>query len=844
MQQASSRRSCQGLLHHLLPVLTLAFMLGIGCIRLPLPYGFVPWAVVTLLAVFFLAMLILPPQAALSWVSVPLFFCAGLQHGWQALHRPVETTHLSRLLQERATVTISGRMLDMVESDADSSRCTLAVSGLLRHDTSSPPAGFTPASGRVALRVRGPLPADLLPGTEVMALGRAELPGKRSVPGDMGAMAHVENGVALQYAARGIDAVLWLQSADALFVLSGPERGLGSWLRFGPERFRQRTARFLQQHLRPEIAGVYQALLIGSYQGVAPEVLEWFKASGTMHILAISGLHLSLITAMCLALFHFLLRRSTWLLLHTHIPTLALLLSVPVLLLYASLAGLNIPVLRALLSVLLLACAVMLRRHRLQLHVVAAAALLVLALHPLALFSASFQLSFGAVCAIVLILPRLAWFDQTAGQGICHRLAAFFLSMLQVSVAASLGTLPFLLCHFNRVSLIGPLMNLLVEPLLCLWALPLGLIALIVLPFFPQAALPLLQLGGLSIELTLMLLQRAAQLPFASLWTITPHPVEMLLFVLFLALGLQPWPGQRLLWRLAGMALLAGTLAASLSASLWLRQGGALLRISFIDVGQGAATLIESPGGRRVLIDAGGYHDKNYDTGTRVIAPFLWQRRLWRLDAALVSHPDSDHYSGMPFVMRRFAPRILYTNDDPGSDAAYRQLLDQARKQGVRVLPISGRQELLREPDLVVECFAVGPEHQGLALGDNDRSLLVRLHYGRRVFLFPADIAAKRENMLLRELPGELLRADLLLAGHHGSIGSTTPAFLEAVSPAVMVVSAGASRKGTHPAAAHLRLWQERGIAVFVTAQSGTIEAESDGSTLCLRSLGQKRCFD
>ncbi len=843
MQQAISRRYRQSLPHHLLPVLTLAFMLGIGCIRLLPLHGLVPWTAAALLVALFLAMLILSPQIALSWVSVPLFFCAGFVHGWQALEKPVETTHLGRLLQERATVTISGRVLDMVESDADSSRCTLEVHGLLRHDDSSPPATFTPVSGRVALRVRGPLPADVLPGAEIMALGRAELPGKRFVPNGMGAMAHVEDGVALQYAARGIDAVLWLQSADALLVLSGPEHGLGSWLRFSPECFRQRTAHFLRQHLRPEIAGVYQALLIGSRQGIAPEVLEWFKASGTMHILAISGLHLSLVAAMCLALFHFLLRRCTWLLLHTHIPTLALLLSAPVLLLYASLAGLNIPVLRALVSALLLLCAVMLRRHRLQLHVVAAAALLVLALHPLALFSASFQLSFGAVCAIVLILPRLAWFGQAAGQGGRHRIAALLLSMLQVSVAASLGTLPFLLYHFNRVSLIGPLMNLLVEPLLCLWALSLGLIALIVLPFFPQVALPLLQLGSLGIELTLVLLQKAVQLPFASLWTITPHPVEMLLFVLLLALGLQPRSGRRF-WRPAGMVLLAGTLAASLSASLWQKHSGALLRISFIDVGQGAATLIESPQGRRVLIDAGGYHDKSYDIGARVIAPFLWQRRLWRLDAALVSHPDSDHYSGMPFVVRRFAPRVLYTNDDPGSDAAYRQLLDQAQKQGVRVLPISGRRELLREPGLLVECFAVSREGQGFALGDNDRSLLVRVRYGRRVFLFPADIAAKRENMLLQDMPAELLRADLLLAGHHGSIGSTTPAFLEAVSPAVMVVSAGASRKGTHPAAAHLRLWQERGIAVFVTAQSGTIEAESDGRTLCLRSLGQKRCFD
>lgn len=832
----------QPLLHSLLLFLCLAFMLGIGCARLAAPPWLLPWGAAALLLVLLLAMLVLSAQRALTWVAPPLFFCAGLLHGWQALHHPLDRTQLSHLLQERGRVSISGRVLSMVErgDGGTSSRCTLEAHALLRHGGPENPGSFIPASGRVALHVRGLLPAEVQPGTLVLALGQAELPGRRQ---DSDRVEPVDNGVFLHYAARGIDAVLWLQSADDLLVLPEPEPSFRQRLRFGPERFRQRIAHFVQQHLRPEIAGIYQALLIGSRQDVAPEVLEWFKASGTMHILAISGLHLSLLTGMCAALFHGLLRRSTRVLLHGHAPILALLLTVPVIFFYAVLAGLNIPVLRALVSALLLVCAVMLRRQRLQLHAVAAAALLVLALHPLALFTASFQLSFSAVCAIVLILPHLAWFGQQPGQGRGRRVAVFFLSILQVSLAASLGTLPFLLYHFNRVSLIGPLMNVLIEPILCLWALPLGLIALFLLPFFPQAALVPLQLGGLGIKAALVLLEQAASLPLASVWTIRPHPVEMLLFAGLLALGLRRWPG-RGGWRALCIVLLTGALSLSMSASLRPGRQGENLRISFIDVGQGAATLVESPGGRRILIDAGGYQHRGYDVGARVIAPFLWQRRLWRLDAALVSHPDADHYSGMPFVLRRFAPKILYTNDDPGNDTAYRQMLEQAQKQGTRVLAVTGRQELLRESGLLLECFALSPQWQNLALGDNDRSLLVRLRYGRRVFLFPADIAAKREELLLRELPGELLRADLLLAGHHGSIGSTGPAFLDAVSPAVVVVSAGVSREGTHPAAAHLRSWQERGIAVFVTAHSGTTEARSDGSTLCIRTRGREQCFD
>lgn len=545
---------------------------------------------------------------------------------------------------------------------------------------------------------------------------------------------------------------------------------------------------------------------------------------------------------MALAFFYWLLRRSTWLLLHSHVPGLALTLTAPVLFVYAFLAGLNIPVLRALVSALLVLSAVVLRRRRVHLHLVAGAALLVLVLHPLALFTASFQLSFSAVIAILVLVPRLPLFKLEAGSNRRSRVSALVLSLVLVSVAASIGTLPFMLYHFNRVSLIGPVMNLAVQPLLCLGALPLGLLALLLLPWLPQTAAWLLQTGGLSIKWTLALLKFTAQLPFASLWTITPHPLEMLLFLLIIVLCLQNWPG-RLYWRIGAFSL-SLTLALSFTASLWLPQNSAELRISFIDVGQGAATLVELPGGKRVLIDAGGYHLDGYDVGARLIAPYLWQRRIWRLDSVLVSHADADHYSGMSFIMRHFHARELVVNADPGEESAYLNMLSLARQQGLQVRPVEERVVLFEQPGLVLECYGLMSGDRTAGFSDNDRSLLVRLVYGNRAFLFPADIAAQREQLLLESRSSDELRADLLLAGHHGSIGSTTPAFLNAVSPKVIVVSAGASRLGTHPAAAHLRLWQEKGIPVFSTATSGSILARSNGEKLCVQAGKKEQCFD
>jgi competence protein ComEC len=840
--------------HHLLPLLTLLFILGLVAARslaLDLPPAALPfWFPHTLLALVLLcllAMLILPAQIGLVAAALPLFFCLGLVHGWHALQAPTNTQHINHMLEERSRVSIYGRVLGLVERNGERSRCILAAYGLLHHvpgmGTEVPPADFIPVSGRVELRVRGQLAAEIVPGTAVMVLGWADKPQKQRNPGGFDA--------ALHYAAQGIDAIMWLQSGDALLHLAEPEPSLAQRLRFVPEKWRQHSAHFLQNNLPPEVAGVYQALLIGSRQGVSPDLLERFKASGCMHILAISGLHLSLVAGMVAVLLYWLCKRSTWLLIHGHAPTMALVCTAPILLLYASLAGMNIPVLRALVSALLVLCAVVLRRHRLQLHLVAGAALLLLALNPLALFTASFQLSFSAVAALVLILPRLPWFtEKQTAQGHSSRISriwAAVLSVFLVSLAATLGTLPFMLHHFNRVSLIGPLMNILVQPLLCLWALPLGLLALPVLPLFPNLALAILQVGGLGIQGALYLLAWAEQLPFASLWTITPHSAEMLLFFLILLLWMQNWP-RRNVWR-ASAALLSAILLCSLTTSLWLPLAKNELRISFIDVGQGAASLMELPDGQRILLDAGGYQQSGYDVGSRIVAPFLWQRRIWRLDAVVVSHADADHYSGMPFLIDRFAPQKLFVSPSSAiqnNDNAYCQMLQQAQKQGVQIQEVQGRQLMVAKDDLVVELLGPTPAEEAQGLSNNDRSLVLRLRYGHRAFLFPADITFHRE-ALLQEAAQEgrlQLQADLLVAGHHGSSDSTSPAFLDAVAPQVVVVSAGASRRGTHPAPAHLDNWQQRGLSVFNTATSGMIEAQSNGQRLCVRSATAQQCFE
>ncbi|MCI5122881.1 MAG: ComEC/Rec2 family competence protein, partial [Candidatus Electrothrix sp. AUS4] len=300
------------------------------------------------------------------------------------------------------------------------------------------------------------------------------------------------------------------------------------------------------------IAGTYQVLLVGNRAGVPDEIQEQFKATGTMHLLAISGLHMSLLALMVGTILGWLLKRSEQILLRTHVPTLAALLTLPILLGYSFIAGMNTPVLRAFIMTLVLFAALILRRQRSLLNLLAAAALVVLLRNPLSLFTASFQLSFSAVASLLLFLPRiLPVFSEdhpakkTGAEQRSWPIRLWqdvILPALLVSLVASLGTLPFALLHFHRFSLIGPVMNLLVEPLLCFWALPWGLVAVPCLFIAPEMAIILLKIGGLGIEAGHYCTALGAGLPLASIWTITPTAAEILVYgmlMLFWCLSLR-----------------------------------------------------------------------------------------------------------------------------------------------------------------------------------------------------------------------------------------------------------------------------------------------------------------
>ncbi len=765
-----------------------------------------------------------------------VFILIGFVHTGRSLSPPDNPAAISNLLATKSRVTLTGTLLHMPEYNGRTTRFEIAVDSVLFR---RPRAGNTPrlipAQGRVSLSLQGRPGKPIRPGDRLLVIAVINRTYNYQTPGAF--------DYRLYLAERSIFVTGRIPGPADIMIFREPGNPWFRRVRFFPERLRQHIAAFLNNHLAPESAGLYQALLIGSRTGISARTLEHFKATGCMHLLAISGIHMALLGLLITVSLTWLMKRSTTLLLHIHVPTVATLLALPPLAGYALIAGMNTPVLRALLMAGLFLFAVALRRQRSLVHVVAAAALILLLFKPLALFSVSFQLSFAAVLAITLIYPHLLTIldggaaTAAAKISLPAKLFRYGRAAFMVSVAATLGALPFLLYYFNRFSTIGPVVNLLVEPLLCFWALPIGLLATPMVFFAPGAAAMLFRIGALGITAADKVTLLGSRLPFASYWTITPTPMEIILYYTIICLWLAGCKKKRTTLILLVPALL---LIFSFTHGLWFPRTGRTTTVSFLDVGQGSSTLMQLPGGKTVLLDGGSTTSENFDIGERVIAPFLWKKRLWHLTDLVISHPHSDHYNGMGFILRHFRPARLWINGDRDEAWIYRKIIRTAARQGVKIIVPRPGQCLVSDAATRLVCLGMteADEHNRAlpppGVPVNDQSLVLRLRDGDYAFLFPGDISTTAEKKLLNQ--HRELQADILLAPHHGSKTSGSRAFIAAVNPKIIIVSAGHWGRGRFPDQAHLRRWRRENITVLETAKVGTVTCNTDGKKLEVRT--------
>ncbi len=773
------------------------------------------------------------------------FFLIGALHAGPFLKPPADANHIYNLIKYRQTVTISGRLVQSPSTTGygphTRTRLLMAADFLSRPGEEL--SAVKPVAGLVRLSLQGLPPADLEPGDRFIAKAVLARVYAYATPGVFNYQKFL--------AGQSIWITGWIGAPGKIFKLkdlaAGNIRRTLRYYRYLPERFRHDIAKFLDHTLDNRTRGLYKAILIGDKSAIPPAILENFKAAGCVHILAISGMHMGLLALLFITALNWLLKRSTWIILHIPVLKTASFLALLPLSGYALIAGFNTPVIRALIMAFFIVSAILFDRDRSLKTNIALAALLILLWNPAALFTASFQLSFGAVIAIAVIYPRIgALFDTNYGQRrsaagrLAGKIIRWSLAGATLSVAVLLGTAPLLLYNFNRLSLVSPFANLIVEPLICLWSLIIGLAACIVMPFSPALAEGLFHAGSWGLTAAAQITATFAKLPFAALWFTTPSPIEIIAYFLVLG-GLiygKPWQkGSRSKFFIIPALVI---IIAMPGLRHMIRLSTDETTVDILDVGQGSSTLLELPQGRTLLLDGGGPRGERFNVGEGIIAPYLWKKRISRIDGVIISHPHADHYNGLAFILRHFKPKTLWINGENKQEPTYQKLLDLAGTLAIEIKAPSAGAMLFQTDRVSLACVAGAGRRTDISINDtNNRSLILKLVQrgktdGREVsFLFPGDIGKKAEKWLAATKKD--INADVLLVPHHGSLSSNNSVFMAAVSPQYVAVSAGRFNNFNFPAPAFVKYCKTKGIKTLITFRDGTTSFTTNGDALKVR---------
>ena len=567
-----------------------------------------------------------------------------------------------------------------------------------------------------------------------------------------------------------------------------------SW--YSINRLRQNIHERIQQNVENKSsAAVLSALTVAVRSKLDDRQWGLLQQSGTSHLIAISGLHIAL-----LASFAFLPIMLLWRLfprLNEFVPVRVAgsIVGVVFALIYAMLAGFTLPTQRALLMVVIGVCGLSSRKNYDSTTVLAVALILVLLLDPLAAMTISFWLSFMAVAIILFFIKRQ------------YQKPRWMMVKLQLLI--SLAMLPLTILFFGTASLASPVANLFAIPWVSLVVVPLSLLALILMPLSTTLSDILFKLAALAIDYLFKGLELIDGTMLSEF-----HPAEIptgLLILSFIGLLYLFLPkGFPARW--LGVVLM---LPAVLFSPTKINQGE--FSYTMLDVGQGMASVLQTSS-HTLIYDTGTRASDNFDVGKLVVIPYLRSKGIAKVDTLMVSHEDIDHRGGGKYIHDNI-PVANVMSSDPN-------VLEDVKVESCK----SGKKWQWDNVD-----FEILSPPLNYPQNDNNRSCVLKVSKGYHSLLLTGDIQKVAEKDLLETSP-EKLQAEVLSVPHHGSKTSSSPAFIQAVSPKLGLITAGYRSRFGHPKQDVVKRYESRGVTLMNNVEHGAIELSFPNSDEAFKS--------
>ena len=591
-----------------------------------------------------------------------------------------------------------------------------------------------------------------------------------------------------------IDGVTRMKADGITARMSAGKQGIeveavdgGLWTKF------LRLVAAIRQHYRESMADVMSqedaaaifAMLFGGYAGLNPELVEDFQTTGIVHILSVSGSHMSMLAM-----------ATAWLCLLLKFPRgLTFAVGLFIIGTYAILSGILPQVLRSATMGILIFFAKTLDSEAEGARLLTLTALAMLINQPLLLFDVSFQLSFTATAGLMYLSEDL--------RNAMERLPKFFAEPASMTIAAQVASLPVIVWYFNQISLSSVLANVFVMPLLEVVIVGglLGGIIAAVIPiagriFFAGEAL----IFGAGAELNRVFANlpfSAVQVPTLGLWAgffyyialIFRRPTILLMIIILLAINL----------------FKAGD-----------------VEVSFVDVGQGDCAVVITPHGKCLIFDTGGVREHMFDVGGRVVVPYLKHENIRAVDKIFLTHVHEDHAGGAGAVIKKLPVSEIITAGESKSEYA---AVFGIAEEYLPPLRAGHAREIFSVDGVQVEILFAPNVGTG-----NEISNVYRVRYGDVTFLITGDLVKEIEAEILRA--GVDVSATVLKVGHHGSATSSSEEFLRAVKPKCSVICVGYGNNFGHPRAEVLERLKNLPTKIYRTDRDGLIKFKTDGKTL------------